>query len=111
MTKEERTNKSAYFLAAAMLIMDDFDELQDCSFYSKQLKLHGNRFIKELQRKIEPIESNAIRFDDIGYVHNVQDLLENILKNISTIDYTGLVDIANMIHVYIQKKDEESINS
>lgn len=115
MTQQEHEAKVSYFIAMAMMMLDDYDELEELPIHRHEVKRYGNLFIKALEKSMKPFESHSRSVDFLGEIHTTQEIVGYVIKQISSINPLDMVKISNIIanlDAYEDPlKDEESINS
>ena len=62
------------FLANGISLLEDIDDLKETNIYNKEMKYYGNKFIKELEKKILPIEKQMYESNQISMVNTIQQL-------------------------------------
>lgn len=62
------------FLANGISLLEDIDDLKETNIYNKEMKYYGNKFIKELEKKILPIEKELYKTEQISMVNTIQQL-------------------------------------
>jgi len=62
------------FLANGISLLEDIDDLKETNIYNKEMKYYGNKFVKELEKKILPIEKEMYKTEQISMVNTIQQL-------------------------------------
>jgi hypothetical protein len=77
-------------MAGAILLLENFYELEGTLLYSKEVKMTGNKFNDELKKRIIPLEKTL---EDSGEIQEMGDyikVLESILGNVAKFDMKQL---------------------
>ena len=94
MNKTEATS----FMCNAIVLLENLDELQDSLLWSKELKYYGNRFVKELEKKVLPVEKQlATNEEEYRLVQDIQTYYEFILGRIAHMDIKNLAKMKSII--------------
>ena len=94
MKKTEATS----FICNAIVLLENLDELQDSLLWSKEIKYYGNRFVKELEKKVLPVENQLAKDDDeYKLIQSIQSYYEFILGKIAHMDIENLAKMKSII--------------
>lgn len=93
-----KRTEATSFICNAIIMLENLDELQDSLLWSKELKYYGNRFIKELEKKVLPVEKELSKTeDDYKLIQDVQIYYEFILGRIAHMDINDLAKLKSII--------------
>jgi len=97
MDKQQATS----FISNAIILLENLDDLKDSLLWSKEVKYYGNRFVKELEKKVLPVE-NELAKDEGEYkmIQDIQKYYEYILGEISSMDIYKLAQLKQIIEQY-----------
>lgn len=94
MKKTEATS----FMCNAIIMLENLDELQDSLLWSKEVKYYGNRFVKELEKKVLPVENQlASNEEEYKLVQDIQVYYEFIIKKIAHMSIENLAKMKSII--------------
>tara|TARA_R110001592_G_scaffold114472_3_gene314326 strand:+ start:4024 stop:4386 length:363 start_codon:yes stop_codon:yes gene_type:complete len=89
-TKEVATT----FICNGVILLESLDDLKDTRIWSKELKYFGNRFIKELEKKVLPVEAKLFeKEEEIKIIQQIQDLYEDISRSIAEFNLENLIEL------------------
>lgn len=89
-TKEIATT----FICNGVILLESLDDLKDTKIWQKEIKYFGNRFIKELERKVLPVEAKLFEKDEeIQIIQQIQDLYEDVSRGIASLDLEKLIEL------------------
>lgn len=94
MKKTEATS----FMCNAIVLLENLNELQDSLLWSKEIKFYGNRFVKELEKKVLPVEKQlATNEEEYKLIQDIQEYYEFILGRIAHMDIENLAKLKSII--------------
>jgi|TARA_R110002020_G_scaffold374627_3_gene585922 hypothetical protein len=111
-------------MASAILLLDNYYELEDTKLYSNSLKMTGNRFYSELKKKMTPFENMLHRTGEITEAGKYLEVIESIVGNVALFNIKELRMLQSFIEqlkagdvldvdadTYAKlKKDEKSVD-
>lgn len=86
------------YICNAIILIENMDDLKDSKLYTNQVKFYGNKFIKELESKILPIEKAlASNDEDYKMVQDIQLIYESIFKRLAKMELKDIMNVSTLI--------------
>lgn len=93
-----KRTEATSFMCNAIIMLENLDELQDSLLWSKEMKYYGNRFVKQLEKKVLPVEKNlANNEEEYKLIQEIQNYYEFILTRIAHMDIENLAKLKSII--------------
>ncbi|MDB4301954.1 hypothetical protein N9924_00155 [bacterium] len=77
-------------MAGAILLLENFYELEGTLLYSKEVKMTGNKFNAELKKRIIPLEQTLQDSGEIQEMGDYIKVIENIIGTVATLNMKDL---------------------
>lgn len=84
-------------MAAAILLLENFYELEGTLLYSKEVKMTGNKFYAELKKRIIPLENTLQASGEISQMGEYIKVLENIIGDVAYFDMKNLLILTQFL--------------
>jgi len=86
------------YVSNAVIILENAEDLKETPIYTKEVKLWGNKFLQELEKKIILIEKKLYDNDeDVQLAHGIQNIYEDVFKKLAGLDVQQIINVSSFI--------------